>query len=183
MREKLVYLSTIYSEEFYRGMWKERPWRRCPQHTRKPLKRFDPNFICLRRFLWGVFYGALPQTPPREWFPWNPICLRRFILIYLFRRNDSFCKSGCRGMIPLPGFLGTASLRKAFTIPWFPSLTHGRFFVSPRHSPAASQSLRWHKSPLYDPCRQSSRQSSAGKYPIASGNRLNLKIIHQPIAK
>jgi len=53
----------------------------CPK-PHKPLKRLDRNFICLRR--------------KKMIYP---------------RRNDSFCKWGSRGIIPLAG-CGTESYEK-----------------------------------------------------------------------
>lgn len=82
-------------------MWKERPWGRCPQRTRKPLKRFDPNFICLRRFLWGVAPNPTKGMIPLE--PHLPAALVKGILLSLIiylPQKRKLLQIGSRGWPP-----------------------------------------------------------------------------------
>ena len=124
MRVKGEWLSTIYSEEFYRGMWIFMGL--CP----KPHQGNDSlgtPFACgagerntpftdylfpqKRKLLQiGVQGNDSPARVLRDGVPEELFAYGVLFLFIIFRRNDSFCKSG-QGGDPLAGFLGTASLR------------------------------------------------------------------------
>ena len=60
-------------------------------------------------------------------------CLYYDIPDIFHRKSDSFCKSGCRGMIPLPGFLGTESLRNYSPAALLPTAFYSYLFIFRRN--------------------------------------------------
>ena len=69
---------------------------RCPNPC-KPLKRFDPNFICLRRFLWGI-----APNPTKGMIPLEPHLPTAFYS-YLFSAKAKAFANRVKGVTPLQG--------------------------------------------------------------------------------